>query len=222
MGRRRPHSNTTDCITRSDRAQNSQILVFFEVPIGISAVEHVEKLVEEVASPRRLPITYFAHKAGVVPNNGVRASLAARDVATERGRPTGLDRRDRSQLAEANVPLVGCTPRGSMGAQNVRHLHGLSCLASAAAQGPQPARQELLSGYRTLRPGLPIGSDFVPWHIALLRHTSASRLQVKLRVPPLGRGPTMRAMVLPQSSVLSLTPGDQKTGVSTGIPRRPQ
>jgi hypothetical protein len=26
-------------------------------------VEHVEKLVEEVASPRRLPITYFAHKA---------------------------------------------------------------------------------------------------------------------------------------------------------------
>src|SRR5262245_3290373 len=53
-----------------------------------------------------------------------------------------------------------------MGAQNVRHLHGLSCLATAAAQGPQTARQELLCVYRTLRPGLPIGSDFVPWHKA--------------------------------------------------------
>ena len=33
MGRKRPHSDTTDCITRSNRAQNSQIPVFFEVPI---------------------------------------------------------------------------------------------------------------------------------------------------------------------------------------------
>src|SRR5262245_21778986 len=112
--------------------------------------------------------------AGVVANNGVRTSLAAHDVATARGRPTGLDRRDRSQLAQANVPLVGCAPRGSMGAQNVRHLHGLSCLATAAAQGPQTARQELLSGYRTLRPGLPIGSDFVPWHRQEIRAAAAT------------------------------------------------
>src|SRR5262249_15996475 len=66
-----------------------------------------------------------------------------------------------------------CAPRGSMGAQNVRHLHGLSCLATAAAQGPQTARQELLSGYRTLRPGLPIGSDFVPWHTFSVRGAAA-------------------------------------------------
>src|SRR5215467_1812557 len=32
MGRKRPHSDTTECITRSDRVQNSQIHVFFEVP----------------------------------------------------------------------------------------------------------------------------------------------------------------------------------------------
>src|SRR5262249_46258857 len=32
MGRQRPHSDTTECITRSDGAENSQIHVFFEVP----------------------------------------------------------------------------------------------------------------------------------------------------------------------------------------------
>jgi ABC-type branched-subunit amino acid transport system substrate-binding protein len=32
MGRKWPHSDTTECITRSDGAQNSQIHVFFEVP----------------------------------------------------------------------------------------------------------------------------------------------------------------------------------------------
>ena len=35
MGRERPHSDTTGCITRSDGAQNSQIHVFFEVPINL-------------------------------------------------------------------------------------------------------------------------------------------------------------------------------------------
>jgi hypothetical protein len=33
MGRKWPHSDTTECITRSDGAQNSQIHVFFEVPL---------------------------------------------------------------------------------------------------------------------------------------------------------------------------------------------
>ena len=33
MGRERPHSDTTECITRSDGAQDSQIHVFFEVPL---------------------------------------------------------------------------------------------------------------------------------------------------------------------------------------------
>ena len=36
MGRKRSHSDTTKCITRSDGAQNSQIHVFFEVPICFS------------------------------------------------------------------------------------------------------------------------------------------------------------------------------------------
>ena len=35
MGRKRPHSDTTECITRSDGAQDSQIHVFFEVPINL-------------------------------------------------------------------------------------------------------------------------------------------------------------------------------------------
>jgi hypothetical protein len=37
MGRKRPHSDTTECITRSDGAPNSQIHVFFEVPNSESA-----------------------------------------------------------------------------------------------------------------------------------------------------------------------------------------
>ena len=35
MGRERPHSDTTECITRSDGAQDSQIHVFFEVPCSV-------------------------------------------------------------------------------------------------------------------------------------------------------------------------------------------
>jgi len=35
MGRKRPHPNTTVWLARSGRAQNSQIDLFFEVPIGI-------------------------------------------------------------------------------------------------------------------------------------------------------------------------------------------
>jgi hypothetical protein len=37
MGRKRPHSDTTECITRSDGAQNSHISVFFEVPLAFVA-----------------------------------------------------------------------------------------------------------------------------------------------------------------------------------------
>jgi len=36
MGRERPHSDTTECITRSDGAQDSQIHVFFEVPMSVA------------------------------------------------------------------------------------------------------------------------------------------------------------------------------------------
>jgi hypothetical protein len=129
---------------------------------GVRGAEIVSTPLKHAKSSPRLPITKFAHKAGVVTNNGVRTSLAARDMATERRRPARLDRRDCSELPKANVPFVGCAPRCSMGAEYVRHLHGLSCLATAAAQGPQTARQELLSGYRALRSGRPIGSDFVP------------------------------------------------------------
>ena len=111
---------------------------------------------------RALALGAVAVAAAIVANNGVRTSLAAGDVATERRRPAGLDRRDRSELAEADVPFVGCAPRRSMGAEYVRHLHGALLSRDGCGSSPQTARQELLSGYRALRSGRPIGSDFVP------------------------------------------------------------
>jgi hypothetical protein len=44
MGRNRPHSDTTECITRSDGAQNSQIDVLFEVPYYPSRRQMLPKL----------------------------------------------------------------------------------------------------------------------------------------------------------------------------------
>jgi len=84
----------------------------------------VEKLVEEVASPRRLPITYFAHKTTVVGDDGVsaRVVLATCNVATERRRAAALDCRHHLQLVEAHVPAVGLTPSRAMVAENVRDL----------------------------------------------------------------------------------------------------
>ena len=85
-----------------------------------------------------------------IANNGVRTALAARDVATERRRPAGLDRGDRSQLAEADVPFVGCAPRGSMGAEYVRHLHG--ALLSRDGCGSRPANLPDRNSYPVTEP----------------------------------------------------------------------
>src|SRR6516225_6256729 len=63
---------------------------------------------------RQLPITGFAHKAGVVGDDGVPARfvLTARNVATERGRAAALDRAHRLELAEAHMAAIGTTPSG--------------------------------------------------------------------------------------------------------------
>jgi len=76
------------------------------------------------ASPRQLPITGFAHKAGVVSDGGVpaRLVLAARDVATESRRAAALDRAHRLELAKAQMATIGITPSGPVIAEDVRDL----------------------------------------------------------------------------------------------------
>src|SRR6516225_5327643 len=66
------------------------------------------------ATPRRLPITGSAHKAGVVGDRRVGAVRAARDMAAEGCRAAVLDRRHHLQLAEADMAGVGLTPGRTM------------------------------------------------------------------------------------------------------------
>jgi hypothetical protein len=84
----------------------------------------VEKLVEEVASPRRLPITYFAHKATIVGNDRVGAAriLAARNMPTERRCAAALDCTHHLQLLQADMAAVGITPSGTVVAEDLRDL----------------------------------------------------------------------------------------------------
>ena len=71
---------------------------------------------------RQLPITGFAHKAGVVGDAFVRAVFTALDVSAERSRAAVLDRRHDFQLAEADMAGVGLAPRRAMGAKDVGDL----------------------------------------------------------------------------------------------------
>ena len=84
----------------------------------------MEKLAEEVASPRRIPITYFAHKAAIVCNDRVGAALvlAARNVPAERRRAAALDRSHDLQLLQADAAAVGFTPSGAVVAEDLRDL----------------------------------------------------------------------------------------------------
>jgi hypothetical protein len=84
----------------------------------------VEKLVQEAASPRRLPITKFAHKAAAVCNYGVAALrvVAARNEAAERRRAAALDGAHDLQLLEADMAAVGLTPSGTVVAEDIRDL----------------------------------------------------------------------------------------------------
>jgi len=73
----------------------------------------------------QLPITGFAHKTGVVGDDGVAARfiLTARNVAAEGRRAAALDRAHRLELAEAHMAAVGATPGGPVIAEDVRDLH---------------------------------------------------------------------------------------------------
>ena len=72
----------------------------------------------------QLPITGFAHKAGVVGDLRVTALLvlAACDMAAERCRAAVLDRRHHLELLEADMTGIGLTPCRSMVAEDIRDL----------------------------------------------------------------------------------------------------
>ena len=65
------------------------------------------------ASPRQLPITGSAHKAGVIGESRVGAVLAARNMPAECRRAATLDRRHHLELVEAHMAGIGLTPRRS-------------------------------------------------------------------------------------------------------------
>jgi hypothetical protein len=71
---------------------------------------------------RQLPITNFAHKAGIVGDVDMRAVLAARDMAAEGRRTAALDRRHHLELAEAHMAGIGLAPCRSMVAEDIRNL----------------------------------------------------------------------------------------------------
>src|SRR5262245_57005602 len=75
-------------------------------------------------STRQLPITGFAHKAGVVGDLGMAALLvlATRDMAAEGRRAAVLDRRHHLQLAKAHTAGVGLSPCRSIAAEYIRDL----------------------------------------------------------------------------------------------------
>jgi len=60
--------------------------------------------------------------AGVVSNSRVRTILAALDMTAKRSRAANLDRRHDATLGEADVAGIGCAPRLTVAAEDVRHL----------------------------------------------------------------------------------------------------
>jgi hypothetical protein len=60
--------------------------------------------------------------AAIVGDDGVRAVLAARDMAAERRRAAALDGRHHLQLVEADVAGIGSAPRRSVVAEDIRNL----------------------------------------------------------------------------------------------------
>ena len=74
------------------------------------------------ALPRQLPITGFAHKAGVVGDARMRAVLAALDVPAECCGSADLDRRHDAALRKVDMSLVGRAPLSAEAAEYIRHL----------------------------------------------------------------------------------------------------
>ena len=72
--------------------------------------------------------------------SGMRAVLAARDMAAERRRAAALDRRHHLQLAEADMAGIGSAPCRTVVAEDIRDLqrwtrHGAALQAGGSAPG---------------------------------------------------------------------------------------
>src|ERR1700687_35775 len=89
---------------------------------------------------RQLPITNFAHKAGVVGDDGVPARfvLTARNMAAKGRRAAALDRAHHLELAEAHMAAVAATPSGPVIAEDVRD--GAASAADARASDGAPSQ----------------------------------------------------------------------------------
>ncbi len=75
-------------------------------------------------SPGGLPLALRAVPvaAGVVADRRVGAAVAARDMAAERRRAAGSDRRHDLELAEAQMPAMACREGVAMPVQDIRDL----------------------------------------------------------------------------------------------------
>jgi hypothetical protein len=71
---------------------------------------------------RQLPITGFAHKAGVKGDACARTVLAPFDMTTELGSATGLDGSHDASLGQAYVAGIGGPPCLTMQFENIGHL----------------------------------------------------------------------------------------------------
>src|SRR3984893_18118354 len=116
-----------------------------------SAWKHAKHHQMAVEPSRQLPITEFAHKAGVVGNLGVAAVLvlAACDMTPERCRAAARDHRHHLELAAADMAAVDWTPCRSMAAENIRNLQ------RRAGHGPLRRRQVFLVLFAVLARLLP-------------------------------------------------------------------
>ncbi len=89
-------------------------------------VGHRQQLVFALGEPRlrggALALRAMPVAARVVGDLGVRAVLAARNVAAEGCRAAALDRRHHLQLLEADMAGIGLTPRRTMAAEDIRDL----------------------------------------------------------------------------------------------------
>ena len=91
--------------------------------------------------------------ATVVRDLGVRALLAARDMAAERRRAAALDRTHDLQLAETEVARIGAPPRRPVVAEDIRDLQRWTRHSS------QPLRRRLVGWSFLLFLGLLRGCD---------------------------------------------------------------
>jgi hypothetical protein len=82
-----------------------------------------------------LALRAMAIAAGVVGDQGVRAVLAARDMAAERRGTAALDCRHDLELTEAHLAGVGLPPRRAVVAEDIRDLQDRAAHVSRASGG---------------------------------------------------------------------------------------